>query len=61
MKLSEFTKKPLLEALADMNLVTSRVFTDDDGNVEGVELHYKPYKETAALKENNVRRNGLRG
>lgn len=40
MKLSEFVEKPLSEALKDMELVDSKIHTNDDGVVCTVELKY---------------------
>lgn len=42
MKLGEFMQKPLSEALAEMNLIDSKVHTDAEGNVQAVELKYRP-------------------
>ena len=42
MTLGEFTEKPLNEALADMKLIENKIHTDEEGNVQAVELKYRP-------------------
>lgn len=45
MKLSDFTSKPLNEALSEMELKDLKIHTDDDGNVRGVEVVYTPKED----------------
>ena len=47
-KLSEFVTKPLGEAIAELNLVDAKIHTDNEGNVEAVELKYEPEHENKA-------------
>ena len=42
MNLGEFMQKPLSEAIAEMELVDSKVHTNDAGQVQAVELKYRP-------------------
>lgn len=42
MTLNELQKRPLAEAVTDMNLVESKIHTDDDGTVRAVEMKYVP-------------------
>lgn len=48
MTLSDFMQKPLSEAVADMELVESKFHTDDNGQLQAVELKYRPKDFTPA-------------
>jgi hypothetical protein len=47
MTLAQFMDKPLSEALKSLNMIDSRIHSDDSGNVIAVELKYidTEYKE----------------
>lgn len=42
MKLSDFVRVPLMESLANMDLIDYKVHTDCDGEIRSVELKYEP-------------------
>lgn len=60
MKLKDFTKKPLAEALEDLELTDYKVHTDNDGNVCSVELKYvdKEVSHAQALATPTKRNSG---
>lgn len=51
MKLNEVYTKPLKEVLESMDMVDMKIHTDDEGNIQVVELKYR-------VKEQSVNSNG---
>lgn len=45
MKLSTFLEKPISEAVKDLNLVDTKIHTDEEGNVCAIEMKYRPQPE----------------
>lgn len=56
MKLNDAYAKPLKEVVEQMDLASMKVFTDDDGNIEAIELKYEPTIEDIDLKYNHQER-----
>lgn len=52
MKLNDVYTKPLKEVVEQMDLASMKVYTDDDGNIEAIELKYEPTIEAIDLKYN---------
>lgn len=42
MKLNDVYTKPLKEVVEQMDLASMKVYTDDDGNIEDIDLKYNP-------------------
>lgn len=42
MMLNEVQRRPIVEVVAEMNLVEARIHTDDDGAVRCIEMKYVP-------------------
>lgn len=45
MILNEVQRRPIVEVVAEMNLVEARIHTDDDGMIRSIEMKYVPISE----------------
>ena len=45
MTLNEVQRRPIVEVVAEMNLVETKIHTDDGGTIRSIEMKYVPVSE----------------